>query len=66
MPTWTTKQIRELSEAWRDGEDIAVLAERFNRTTGSLAQMLHRVGVKRTPSQATKLRRARKLAKGNT
>ena len=66
MPTWTTTQIRELSEAWRDGEDIAVLAERFNRTTGSLMQMLHRQGVKRTPSQATKLRRARNLAKGNT
>ncbi len=63
MPTWTTKQIRELSEAWRDGEDIAVLAERFNRTPGSLSAMLHRQGVKRTPA---KLRELRQRAQGDS
>jgi len=63
MPTWTTKQIRELSEAWRDGEELQVLAERFNRTPGALAAVLHREGVKRTPA---KLRELRKRAQGDS
>jgi len=63
MPTWTTKQIRELSEAWRDGEELDALAERFNRTPGSLRATLHRSGVKRTPA---KLRELRKRAQGDS
>ena len=47
MPTWTTKQIEELSEAYRNGDDLRALAERFNRSPSAIAVLLHRSGVKR-------------------
>jgi predicted transport protein len=59
MRYWTTRELRELYAAWRDGIDIDVLCVRYGRSAAALRVKLARGGVKRSRE---KLREVRKIA----
>jgi hypothetical protein len=59
---WTTKEIRELYAAWRDGIDTDVLCERYGRSAAALRVKVASAGVKRSRE---KLREVRKIAQSH-
>ena len=57
---WTGPDLQRLFNAWRAGDDIDSLSERFSRTPNSIRQQLHKAKVRRT---SEKLREIRLIAR---
>lgn len=53
---WTGPNLQRLFNAWREGEHMDSLVERFGRTPNAIRQQLHKAKVQRTPEILRKIR----------
>ena len=53
---WTGPDLQRLFNAWRAGDDIDSLSNRFGRTPNSIRQQLHKAKVRRTPAKLREIR----------
>jgi len=57
MVRWRRDDVAALCEAWRNGEDIGVLCDRFGRSENAIRQQLHFYGVYRSAEKLSEVRR---------
>ena len=53
---WTGPDLQRLFNAWREGEHMDSLSNRFGRTPNSIRQQLHKAKVRRTPAKLQEIR----------
>ncbi len=57
MASWLKSDLHALFQAWRDGEDMAVLCDRFGRTSNAIRLQLSQAGVYRSGEKLSEVRR---------
>ncbi len=65
MGHWKVDELQALFQAWRDGEDMAVLRDRFGRSATAIRQQLSKAGVQRDGKKLSEVRRKARLGDEN-